>query len=71
MKQVKAFQTEDGLLFEEKEQAQKHQMFLEKKGMVQEFIKSEANPYRGKSQVAIVGQTVINWETWKAKQNAE
>jgi hypothetical protein len=71
MKQVKAFQTDDGLLFEEKEQAQKHQMFLDKKSMVQEFVKSDANPYRGKSQMAMVGQTIVNWETWKVKNAPE
>ena len=58
MKQVKAFQTDDGLLFEEKEQAQ-------------EFVKSDANPYRGKSQMAMVGQTIVNWETWKVKNAPE
>lgn len=71
MKQIKAFQTDDGLLFEEKEQAQKHQMFLDKKSMVQDFVKSDANPYRGKSQMSIVGNTIVNWETWKVKNAPE
>lgn len=69
MKQIKAFQTSDGLLFPEKEQAEKHQTFLDKKDLITNFVKSEENPYRGKSQMAIVGATIINWETWKVKND--
>lgn len=65
MKQVKAFQTSDGLLWDEKSKAEKHEMFLSSKNTVQEFLKSEANPYKGKSQISIVSNTIINWETWK------
>ena len=71
MKQVKAFQTSDGLLFVEKEKADKHQTFLNKRDLVNEFAKSEDNPYRGKSQMSIVVSTIVNWETWKVKNASE
>jgi hypothetical protein len=71
MKQVKAFETSDGLLFSEKGKAEKHQTFLDKKDLVTTFAKSESNPYRGKSQLSIVTATIINWEMWKAKNASE
>lgn len=71
MKQVKAFQTSDGLLFAEKEKADKHQTFLDKRDLVNTFVKSEDNPYRGKAQASIVVNTIVNWETWKVKNASE
>lgn len=67
MKQVKAFQTSDGLLFSDQIAADKHELFLEKKDEVSEYIKSELNPYKGRAQLSIVNVTIVNWEMWKAK----
>ena len=70
MKQIKAFQTTDGQLFDDKAQAEKHQLFLSKQDTINEYLKSEMNPYKGRTQQSITRTTIINWELWKVKQNA-
>lgn len=67
MKPINAFQTSDGTLFAKKDQAEKHQLFLDKQDVVVQFLDSESNPYSGSAQKSIARQTIINWELWKSK----
>jgi hypothetical protein len=41
-------------------------MFLEKSDVVEEFLDSELNPYKGPQRV-IARNTIISWELWKVK----
>jgi len=67
MKQVQAFRTSDGKLFDEPLQAERHELFLKKQMIVDEFLDGELNPYQGIAQRSIARSTIINWELWKTK----
>jgi hypothetical protein len=67
MKQVQAFRTSDGKLFDEPLQAERHELFLKKQMIVDEFLDGELNPYQAIAQRSIARSTIINWELWKTK----
>lgn len=66
MEKVNAFKTSDGKLFDTPREAEQHQMFLEKSGVVEEFLDSELSPYTGPQRV-ISRNSIINWELWKVR----
>jgi hypothetical protein len=66
MEKVNAFKTSDGKLFDTAREAEQHQMFLEKSGVVEEFLDSDLSPYTGPQRV-IARNSIINWELWKVK----
>ena len=70
MKPVQAFQTSDGSLFGVALQAERHELFLQKQMIVEDFLDGELNPYKNIGQRSIARTTIINWELWKNK-NAE
>ena len=67
MKTILAYVTDDGQLFPNGEQAAHHEMFLSKKNIVEEFLDSELNPYKGHAHKGMAKITIINWELWKAQ----
>ena len=67
MKEIQAFQTSDGKLFDELLQAQRHELFLKKQVIVEEFLDGNLNPYQAMAQRSIARSTIINWEFWKVK----
>ena len=68
MQKIEAFKTSDGSLFDDKLKAERHELFLKKDMIVEEFLDSDLNPYTGPQRV-IARNTIINWELWK-KENA-
>jgi len=70
MKKIEAFKASDGMLWEDKEKAERHELFLSKNMIVEEFLDSNTNPYKALAQRSIARTTIINWELWKNK-NAE
>jgi hypothetical protein len=66
MEKIQAFKTSDGSIFDDSIQAEKHEMFLRKDMIVEEFLDSDLNPYSGTQRV-ISRNTIINWELWKVK----
>ena len=66
MEKINAFKTSDGTLFDDQMQAERHEMFLRKDVVVEEFLDSDLNPYV-KMQRSIARQSIINWELWKTK----
>jgi hypothetical protein len=66
MEKIQAFKTSDGSIFDDHIQAEKHEMFLKKDMIVEEFLDSDLNPYSGTQRV-IARNTIINWELWKVK----
>jgi hypothetical protein len=70
MQTVEAFKTSDGTLFDNKLQAERHELFLKKEMVVEEFLDSDLNPYKGHAHRSMARATVVNWELWKVK-NAE
>ena len=67
MEQIQAFKTSDGRLFDQSVQAERHELFLKKQIIVEEFLGGELNPYQGIAQRSIARSTIINWELWKTK----
>jgi len=67
MENIVAFKTSDGTLFETKEGAERHEMFLAKESVIEDFLNSKFNPYTGHAQMYIARQTIINWEMWKSR----
>jgi len=70
MQKVEVFKASDGMLWEDKEKAERHEVFLSKNMIVEEFLDSDTNPYKAVAQRSIARTTIINWEFWKNK-NAE
>ena len=70
MQKIEAFRASDGTLWEDKEKAERHELFLKKDMIVEEFLDNEINPYKNASQRTVARTTIINWEFWKNK-NAE
>lgn len=68
MKTITAYQTKDGKIFDSEEEAKRHEMFLSKHDIIDEFLKSSLNPYVAIPQKGMARQSIINWETWK-KEN--
>lgn len=71
MEKVQAYKTTDGTLFDNAIQAERHEMFLEKNIVVEEFLDSELNQYKAMTSRSIARTTVINWELWKVKNAAK
>jgi hypothetical protein len=67
MEQIQAFKTSDGKLFDEPLQAERHELFLKKQMILEEFLDGELNPYKSMSQKSIARSSIINWEFWKVK----
>jgi hypothetical protein len=65
MKTVNAFQTSDGTLFASNLDAEKHEMALSKRSVIEEYLDSNLNAYNGHAQRGMARTVVINWELWK------
>lgn len=67
MEQIQAYRSSDGTLWENKEKAERHEIFLKKDMVIEEFLNDPINPYKGLAQKTIARATIINWEFWKNK----
>jgi hypothetical protein len=67
MKTVQAYMTSDGQIFPSTDAAEKHELFLDKKETIGEFLDSDLNLYRSGTQRIISKNAIVNWELWKAK----
>ena len=67
MKTINAFQTSDGTLFESERDAERHEMSLSKRSVIEDYLDSELNAYTGHAQRGMARIAVINWELWKVK----
>ena len=65
MKTISAYKTTDGQVFETQAAAEHHEMLLSEQSVVEEFLDSDINPYKGHIQRSMVKTTIINWEVWK------
>ena len=71
MKTISAFQTSDGRVFTDEQEAKKHETFLGKSNVIEDFLSSSLNPYKAIVQKSIARNTVTNWELWKTKNQLE
>ena len=65
MKPITAYQTTDGTLFSLKLEAEKHEMSLSKRGVIEDYLDSALNPYTGLAHKAMARNVIVNWELWK------
>ena len=65
MKPITAYQTTDGTLFSLKLEAEKHEMSLSKRGVIEDYLDSTLNPYTGHAHKSMARITIVNWELWK------
>ena len=62
MQKIEAFRASDGTLWENKDKAERHELFLQKDMIVEEFLDNDINPYKALAQRSIARTTIINWE---------
>jgi len=67
MKEIAAYQTSDNQIFDNKLDAEKHELFLKDKEVIESFLNSPVNLYRSISQRSIVRSSILCWELWKVK----
>jgi len=67
MKTITAFQTSDEEIFPDKESAERHQFFLSQKELIEQFLESNENPYRGLAHLSMARGSIVRWELWKTK----
>jgi hypothetical protein len=69
MKAITAYMTEDGKLFASTELAERHEFMAIRSDIVNQFLDSQSNNYKGTPQRAIAKNTVLNWELWKVRND--
>jgi hypothetical protein len=65
MKTINAYQTTDGSLFASAYEAEKHEVLLSIRNVMEEYLDSSLNTYSGSAHKSICRNTIINWELWK------
>tara|TARA_R110000868_G_scaffold260253_2_gene518450 strand:+ start:298 stop:531 length:234 start_codon:yes stop_codon:yes gene_type:complete len=65
MKTIVAFETSDGSIFSSEQAAEKHEMSLSKRSVIEAYLDSDLNAYTGHAQRGMARTVVINWELWK------
>lgn len=65
MKEITAYMTTDGKLFDNLEEAQQHEVNTSNDYVVEAFLNSDCNSYPGGPQRAIAKTTILNWIRWK------
>ena len=71
MKTINAYQTTDGSLFESVYEAEKHEVLLEIRSVMEDYLDGELNPYPGTAHKSIARNTIISWELWKQQNEIE
>lgn len=65
MKQVTAYETSDGKIFNTEREAILHESSLDKAHEVDCFLLSDFNCYKALPQRVIARSSILNWEAWK------
>jgi hypothetical protein len=64
MKEIAAFQTSDGTVFETKEAAEDHEFNVSHEIQIESFLSSDLNRYQGGPQRVIAKTSILNWIKW-------
>lgn len=67
MKEITAFMTDDGKIFDNADEAEEHEVNASNDYVVEEFLNSDYNSYLGGPQRTIAKTTVLNWIRWNKK----
>ena len=71
MEKIEAYRTTDGQLFDNLLGAERHQVFVDKQEIIEGFLDSELNDYKGSAHRGIAAKSVINWEIYKASNGID
>jgi hypothetical protein len=69
MKTVTAYETRDGKVFTDQEEAVMHEAFLDTHQIIEECLNDFK--YQGAAQRAISRQAIMHWEKWRRGKNVE
>ena len=69
MKKVTAYETRDGKVFADEEEAAMHEAFLDINHIVEQCL--DEFKYQGPAQRAISRQAIMHWEQWRRGKNVE
>jgi hypothetical protein len=67
MKTINAYKTSDDEIFETLEAAEYHEMLVSEREIIEDFLRSNLNNYKGHAHKAMARTAIINWEIWKEK----
>lgn len=67
MEKIHAFRASDGSLWDYETHAERHELFLQKGMVIEEFLDSANNQYKAMTPRTIARSTIVNWEFWKNK----
>jgi hypothetical protein len=67
MKTINAYKTSDDEIFETLEAAEYHEMLVSEREIIEDFLRSNLNNYKGHAHKAMARTAIINWEIWKGK----
>lgn len=67
MKPINAFQTSDGKIFSDQLEAEKYEIFLSKREVIERFLDTDENPYISIPHRAIARNSIVAWESWKIR----
>jgi hypothetical protein len=64
MKEIAAFQTSDGTVFQTKEAAEDHEFNVSHEIQIELFLSSDLNRYQSGPQRVIAKTSILNWIKW-------
>jgi hypothetical protein len=64
METISAYRTADGKIFESPEKAAQHEEFIKHSDVIEAFLNSGMNPYRGPQRI-VARNTIIHWQLWR------
>jgi hypothetical protein len=65
MKQITAYETRDGKVFTDQEEAAYHESFLDQHLIIEKCL--DEFKYQGAAQRAVARQAIAHWENWRTK----
>lgn len=65
MKEITAYKTSDGSIYEDKALAEKHEFKSFNDSAVEAFLDSDHNRYQSGPQRMIAKTSILNWLRWK------
>lgn len=69
MKTITAYETRDGKVFTDQEEAINHEAFLDQHKIIEQCL--DEFKYQGAAQRAVGRQAIMHWEQWRRGKDVE
>ena len=69
MKTITAYETSDGVIFNDESKAERHEVWLKHYQLFDLYLDSAENQYQSHAYRKIVKNSLTNWEFWKIKND--